>query len=170
MATTPRDNVLDWLRDAHGMEQQAESMLTAQAERLENYPDLRARIQQHIEETRWQQQQLEACISRLGGSTSTVKDLTGKLMAFGQGIVGMTMTDEVVKGALSGYVFENMEIASYTILIAAAEAVGDTATRDTCAAILNQEVAMARWLLEHLGPVTETFLLRDQTPGVQAKR
>ena len=45
--TTIQDNLLDWLRDAHAMEQQAENMLTSQVERLEHYPQLRARIQQH---------------------------------------------------------------------------------------------------------------------------
>ena len=41
---TPRENLLDWLRDAHAMEQQAESMLKGQAERLEHYPELKGRI------------------------------------------------------------------------------------------------------------------------------
>lgn len=44
-----RDNLLDWLRDAHAMEQQAEQMLNAQKSRLENFPTLRARIEQHLE-------------------------------------------------------------------------------------------------------------------------
>jgi len=39
--TTKQDNLIDWLRDAHAMEQQAEKMLTAQAERLEHYPVLK---------------------------------------------------------------------------------------------------------------------------------
>ena len=37
---TARENLLDWLRDAHAMEQQAETMLNAQVERLEHYPEL----------------------------------------------------------------------------------------------------------------------------------
>ena len=36
----------DWLRDAHAMEKQAESMLESMASRIDNYPDLRARIEQ----------------------------------------------------------------------------------------------------------------------------
>ena len=52
---TPRENLLDWLRDAHAMEQQAESMLKGQAERLEHYPELKGRIVRHIEETQGQQ-------------------------------------------------------------------------------------------------------------------
>lgn len=50
---TPQENLLDWLRDAHAMEQQAEKMLKAQSERLENYPQLKARIDEHIEGNPW---------------------------------------------------------------------------------------------------------------------
>lgn len=34
----PQENLMDWLRDAHAMEQQAEQMLKAQAARIEHYP------------------------------------------------------------------------------------------------------------------------------------
>lgn len=71
----PKDNLLDWLRDAHAMEQQAEQMLKGQASRLEHYPKLKARIEQHIAETQQQRELLEGCISRLGGSPSVLKDL-----------------------------------------------------------------------------------------------
>jgi ferritin-like metal-binding protein YciE len=49
---TQQENLLDWLRDAHAMEQQAEKMLKAQSERLEHYPQLKARIDFHIRR-RW---------------------------------------------------------------------------------------------------------------------
>jgi ferritin-like metal-binding protein YciE len=169
MTTSLNDNLNDWLRDAHAMEEQADKMLNAQAERLEHYPDLRARIVQHIEETRWQTSMLEECLSRRGISNSTLKDLGGKLMAFGQAVGGMTVSDEVVKGAMAGYVFENIEIATYTTLIAAATAAGDTATQSACEQILVQEKAMAAWLLEHLPQVTLAFLERAATPGATAK-
>lgn len=42
----------DWLRDAHAMEKQAESMLESMASRIDNYPELRARIEQHLSETK----------------------------------------------------------------------------------------------------------------------
>ena len=170
MTTQPTDNLLDWLRDAHAMEQQAEQMLKGQASRLENYPKLKARIEEHITETIGQRELLEGCIERLGGSPSVLKDLAGKAMAFGQAMGGMVFPDEVVKGAMAGYVFENMEIATYKVLIAAAEAVGDVETRAVCERILPQEQAMADWLLEHLPEVTQAFLHRSAEPGVQAKR
>jgi ferritin-like metal-binding protein YciE len=167
---TPHENLLDWLRDAHAMEQQAEKMLTAQSERLEHYPDLKARIDQHIEETKGQQKLVHDCLVRLGGSSSTSKDLTGKVMAFGQSVGGSLMSDEVVKGAMAGYVFENVEIATYTTLIAAAEAAGDLETKAACEKILPQEQAMAQWLLAHLPDITRAFLIRSANPDLEAKK
>lgn len=169
MTTTVDEHLNDWLRDAHAMEQQADKMLNAQAERLEHYPDLRGRIVEHIEETRWQRSVLEECMARRGISASVIKDLGAKLTAFGQAVGGMTVSDEVVKGAMAGYVFENVEISSYTSLIAAARTAGDTATASACEQILAQEKAMAAWLLEHLPQVTQAFLARSATPGVEAK-
>lgn len=152
------------------MEQQAEQMLHAQSGRLEHYPELKARIDQHREEALGQQKLVAQCIERLGGTTSTIKDLAAKVMAFGQAAGGMAMSDEVVKGSISSYVFENLEIASYTSLIAAAEQVGDTETKTACEQILPQEVAMAQWLLDHIPQVTQTYLLRAATPGEVAKK
>jgi len=171
MATQePVENLMSWLRDAHAMEQQAEKMLSSMSARLEHYPVLKARIDQHIDETRGQQARLESCIRRLHGSPSTIKDMGGKLMAFAQGVSGMVMSDEVVKGAMSGYVFEHMEIASYTILIAAAEAARDRETQQVCEQNLREEQAMAEWLLQHLPEVTQAFLARSANPNTQAKR
>ncbi|WP_017529071.1 ferritin-like domain-containing protein [Pseudomonas fluorescens] len=167
---TPQENLLDWLRDAHAMEQQAEKMLKAQSERLEHYPRLKARIDQHIEETLDQQSLIDECLTRLGGSSSTLKDIGGKLMAFGQAVGGSLMSDEVIKGAMAGYVFENMEIASYTVLIAAAQEAGDAETKAACEKILPQEVAMADWLREHLPELTQAFLQRSAAPDEEAKR
>ncbi len=169
MTTHATEHLADWLRDAHAMEQQAEAMLKGQVDRLDHYPELRQRVAQHLEDTRWQRSQLEGCLARLGSSPSTVKDLTGKLMAFGEGTVAMFASDEVVKGAMAGYVFEQMEIASYTVLIAAAEAAGDVETKAVCEQIMAQEEAMAEWLLLQLPTTTANFLMRSATPGMDAK-
>jgi len=75
----------------------------------------------------------------------------------------------VVKGAMAGYVFENLEIASYTALIAAAQQAGDATTQAACERIIVQEKAMAAWLLEHLPQLTQAFLVRSATPGMEAK-
>ncbi|MDK1389187.1 DUF892 family protein [Sinorhizobium sp. 8-89] len=151
-----------WLRDAHAMEEQAITMLTSQSRRLENYPELKSRIDSHLQETRDQAAMLEQCLERLNGGTSTVKDIGGKIIALGQGLSGLFVEDEVVKGSLASYTFEHMEIASYRILIAAAEYAGDQETKRVCEIILQQEVAMAEWLDQHAAQITRRFLERDE--------
>ncbi|WP_312727383.1 DUF892 family protein, partial [Stutzerimonas kunmingensis] len=100
------ERLIEWLRDAHAMEAQAETMLTKQASRIEHYPELKARIEQHIDETQNQARLIESCLQRYDKSYSGLKDLGGKMMAMGQAMGGMMVNDEIVKGAQMGYVFE----------------------------------------------------------------
>jgi len=167
---THLENYHDWLRDAHAMEKQAESMLSKMADRLEHYPDLKSRIVQHIEETRQQQVLLDQVIERNGVSNSVVKDAMSKMAALGQAVGGMMTPDEVVKGAISGYVFEHFEIACYTSLIAAAKLAGDEEGARVFAQILEQEKAMAEWCITHIPDVTEQFMIRSATPDTEAKK
>lgn len=167
--TNRQDRLAQWLRDAHAMEEQAETMLNAQASRLENYPELRQRIEQHIRETESQAERVQQCIERLGSSGSTMKDAGAKMMAFMQGLGGMFAGDEVVKGAMAGYAFEHLEISAYTALIAAAEEAGEQQIAVVCREILREEEQMADWLKQHLPNVTREFLAREET-GEPAKR
>lgn len=167
---TPEENYHDWLRDAHAMEKQAESMLKGMSSRIDNYPDLRARIEQHLTETEQQIKLLDEVIDRNGINRSVMKDATSKMAAMGQSFSGMFASDEVVKGAISSYVFEQFEIACYTSLIAAAQKVGDTAGAEVFKQILAQEQAMADWAINHIPDVTEQFLLRSAAKGVEAKK
>lgn len=164
------ENYVDWVRDAHAMEEQAEAMLSRMAERLEHYPELKSRILQHIEETKEQQHLVKTVLDRLDTSRSVLKDAAGKISAMGQAMGGMFASDEVVKGAISGYVFEQLEIASYTALIAAAQVVGDDEGVQTFTRIRSQEQEMAQWLSEHLPEVTQAFLQRADDPDSEAKR
>jgi ferritin-like metal-binding protein YciE len=163
------ERLLEWLRDAHAMEEQAETMLDGLARRLEHYPELRERVEGHLEETRHQADRLEGCIKRRGGSTSLLKTATGKMMGLGQAISGIFVGDEVVKGSMASYTFEHMEIAAYKILIAAAEQVGDVETRTACESILREEEAMAEWLGDNLESVVHQYLRREEVAPEIAK-
>lgn len=164
------ENYHDWLRDAHAMEKQAETMLEKMADRLEHYPELRSRLLQHLEETRQQQALLQEVIDRNGISNSTFKDAMSRMMAFGQAMGGMMTPDEVVKGAIASYVFEHFEVACYTSLIGAAELAGDAAGAEVFRSILKQEQAMADWARDHLPQVTSQFLQRSADPDAEAKK
>jgi len=160
----------DWLRDAHAMEKQAESMLESMASRIDNYLDVRARIEQHITETKHQITLLEEILDRNDISRSMLKDSMSKMMAFGQSMGGMAASDEIVKGSISGYVFEQFEIACYTSLLAAAKKAGDVASVPAIESILAEEQRMADWLIQHIPDTTEQFLLRSDADGVEAKK
>jgi ferritin-like metal-binding protein YciE len=154
------ENLMAWLHNAHAMEEQAVTMLTSLASRTRDYPDVMTRIESHLVETRGQIEALEECIKRRGGDTSTLKDLAAKMVALGQGISGMFVEDEIIKGAMASYTFEYMEVAAYRVLIAAAESVGDTQTRAVCERILQEELSMASDLERQLPILTREYLNR----------
>ncbi|WP_296578539.1 ferritin-like domain-containing protein [Phreatobacter sp.] len=162
------DRLDQWLRDAHAMEQQAVKMLDGMADRIQNYPDLKARITRHAEETRLQAAAIADCLKRRGTDVSTLKDMAGKVMGLGQAFSGLVVGDEIIKGSMAGYTFEHMEIAAYRVLVATAERAGDIETRDACQAILKEEEEMAAWLAEHLAPTTLRYLEREAS-GQTAK-
>jgi len=165
-----REWLVQWVRDAHAMEEQAETMLSGQAQRLENYPMLKGGIERHLEETKIQAKRLADYLDRIDEGNSTVKDIGGKLMAMGQAFTGMFASDEVMKGALAGYTFEHMEIASYTMLITAAEELGDQELVQICSQNLKEEVEMAEWLASEAPKLTKEFLERSEFDSDAAKR
>lgn len=170
MSTDYEKRLLQWLQDAYAMEQEAETMMKAFAGRLENYPDLRQRVERHVEETRLQADRIGGCIERLGGSLPTAKSLFASLMAQVHATGNAMMSDEVVKGVGISYAFENMEVTSYRALIVAAREAGHGEIATVCENILAEEQAMADWLLEHHTGLVKRFLQREAAEGVTAKR
>jgi ferritin-like metal-binding protein YciE len=164
------ETLLAWLRDAHAMEHQAIEMMEKMAPRLENYPQLRARIEEHLAETHRQADQLLKCIERHGGGASSLKDMAGKVIGSGQALSGLFMTDEVVKGGIASYAFEHYEMACYKVLIATAEEAGDQETKRVCEQIHREEEAMASWLGDHLPQISRQYLQREAAGQSEAKR
>ncbi|MCQ1835425.1 ferritin-like domain-containing protein [Neorhizobium galegae] len=169
--THARDNFLAWLRAAHAMEEQAITTLSAQSRRIESYPDLKTRIVQHLHETEEHAQALKTLLDHLSatGGVSAIKDMAAKLAAKAQGVGGMLTSDEVVKGAMASYAFEHMEIASYRVLIAAADELDEMEAKTVFERILGEEIAMANWLEANLDAITRVFLMRDER-DLMAKR
>lgn len=166
---TAKDSLANWLRHAHAMEGQAATLLEAQIDRLESYPEALPRLRQHLEETKRQQQLVEQCLSKLGENTSTLKDATMKVGASMQGMMHAMSGDEVLKHVLGNAAFEQFEAASYRSLVTAAQEAGEPEIARTCEAILQEEMAMAEWVWQRVPEMTEKYLRLEQT-GAQAKR
>jgi ferritin-like metal-binding protein YciE len=164
-----KDLLVQWLRDAHAMESAAIEILEKQTKNLENYPSLKRKLEDHLEETKQQEQMVRECIEQLDTGTSVIKDTSGKLMGNMAAITNMMAEDEVVKNGIADFAFENFEIASYRSLVGAAEQLGETRVKEVCETILKQEEAMAGWLNENLPEVTQEYLRRKDA-GEPAKR
>lgn len=159
--TSPKEHLIDWLRDAHAMEEQAKSLLNTQLDRIESYPEMRPRLEQHLDETENQRAMIEECLHRLGADTSTTKDTATKFMANMQGIMHMGMSDEVLKHALASHAFERFEAVCYHSLAAAAEAANEPEVARVARDILAQEEAMADWVWQQVPALTQKYLERS---------
>jgi ferritin-like metal-binding protein YciE len=158
-----------WLKDAHAMEQKSTELLEAQAARLQHYPEMRARVAEHLEETRRQAERVAACLTRLDGGPSVLKDTMGWVAGSFGALMNAAAPDEVVKDAIGSSTVEHFEIACYRALVTAAEAVGDAETARVCREILAEEEAMAAWVDAQLPMVVAEYLQREET-GEPAKR
>jgi ferritin-like metal-binding protein YciE len=150
------------LRNAHGMENQALSIMKPQASRIENYPAVAQRLEQHIRETESQIERLETILRGMDEDPSTFKDTVmsavGSVTAMGHSAA----TDEIIKNSLANYAFEHYEMAAYKSLLTLAEAGGMEQAVELLEQNLAEEEAMAEWLDENLPSVTLQYAhLRD---------
>ncbi|SES31410.1 ferritin-like domain-containing protein [Rhizobium sp. NFR03] len=145
------------LKNAHAMENQALSIMKPQVSRIENYPQVADRLQQHIRETEGQMTRIETLLDELAESHSALKDMalsfTGAMAALGHTVAG----DEILKNSFANFAFENFEIAAYKSLITVAELGGFPNAVPTLRSNLDEEIAMADWLDANLRSVTMTF-------------
>ena len=167
--TETRDIFLTGLRNAHAMENQALAIMKPQVSRIENYPEVARKLEQHIAETEGQIERLERVLDAHGENKSALKDMA---LSFGGTMAAMGHTvapDEIVKNSFANFAFENYEIAAYKSLLALAEAAGDTEAVGLLQSNLEEEEEMARWLDQNIEAVTLQYAaLRDQ--GETAKK
>ncbi|MGF9695190.1 MULTISPECIES: ferritin-like domain-containing protein [unclassified Rhizobium] len=145
------------LKNAHAMENQALSIMKPQVSRIENYPEVATRLEQHIRETEGQIARLEQILTSISESPSAMKDMAlsmgGSMAAIGHSVAG----DEIIKNSIANFAFENYEIAAYKSLLTVAELGGFASATSALQANLDEEIAMARWIDDNLRSVTMKF-------------
>ena len=143
-ATSPGVEVfLNGLRNQHAVENQAVSLLSRQVERLENYPEMEARMRQHIDESKTQAQRIEDLLGQLGSSHSSLKDTGLSFMGNMAALAHTVAPDEVLKNTMANFAFEHFEIASYKSLLALSDSVGQSGAQSAQKQSLGEEIAMA---------------------------
>jgi ferritin-like metal-binding protein YciE len=145
-----KEQFIAWLNDAYSTELALMPVLKNHAKDAADFPEIRDRNLQHLEETRRQAERLKKMITNLGGKVSTAKSLFGTMLGQGQSISTEFFQDEITKNFLSDYAAEHFEIASYKALIETARQIGEHQCIPVLEEILREEEAMARWIEEHL--------------------
>jgi ferritin-like metal-binding protein YciE len=158
---SPIDQLTAWLNSAHSMELSMAKVLENHANDAKDFPEMRSRIQQHVEETRRHADVIVECLNVLGEKPSMTKSLMGDVMGRVQGMSTGMFNDELVKNALADYASEHFEIACYRSLISAAEALGQQQIAELCEEILEDEEEMAQWLEEQIPDVTRLILQQE---------
>ena len=133
-----KDELVKFLRDAHGMEQQSLQTLQA-AVLVAGDPQLESLYQGHIMETQHHLELLKHRLETYGASRSILKDLAGRLTAAQLGAGVIADSDTPAKLVAVAYGFEHFEIAMYELLKRIAERAGDGDAVEMCDTILVNE-------------------------------
>jgi len=162
MSNKARDIFILGLRNAHAMEIQARELMERQSERMDEYPEVKAKLQTHLQETNEQLRRLEQCLSACGESNSSLKDTAqsalANLTAMGHAMSG----DEILKNTFANNAFENFEIAAYKSLLALCGAAGVEEARAPLEQSLREEERMAEWIESNVEKVTLEFVQHEQ--------
>lgn len=134
--------LLAYLRDAHALEGQAEKLLQASAERVED-EHLEAAFRDHLEETERHRERIEDLLAQRGARPSLVKDAMLKAGGLNLSAFFGVQPDSTTKLAGFAFAFEHLEIAAYELLQRVAARVGDEEVVAATEEILAEERAAA---------------------------
>ncbi|MET3971958.1 ferritin-like metal-binding protein YciE [Bradyrhizobium sp. S3.9.1] len=158
MTNAARDTFVMGLRNAHAMEIQARELMERQSERLDEYPEVKAKLTAHLHETNEQLKRLERCLDACGESTSSLKDTTQSVMANMQAMAHAAAGDEILKNTFANNAFENFEIAAYKSLIALCDSAGAPEAKADLEISLKEEQRMAAWIDSNVEKVTREYV------------
>lgn len=157
------------LKNAHAMENQALAIMRPQASRIENYPEVKAKLEQHISETEGQIERLELILERLGENRSALKDTALAAVGTTAALGHVPAADEILKNGFANFAFENYEIAAYKSLITLASEADEDDAVDEIQLNLDEELAMASWLDSNIEALTLQYAARREA-GETAKK
>lgn len=136
----PKKHLGTYLADAHALEAQSIQLLEAGVDMVaDDNPPLRRVFEEHLDESRRQQELLERRLDALGESRSLVKDAVMRLGALNWGMFFQAHPDTAGKLAAFAYAFEHLEIGGYEQLRVVADRAGDTDTVRVVEDILSEE-------------------------------
>lgn len=125
-----------------------------------------ALFQEHLSETQLQKEHLEARLKAMGGTHNSLKDAMNKIGAAATDLLhlGKDAGDKATRNLIQAYAVENLEVATYESLYAAATEAGDMETAQLAKQIQAQEEAAAKKIFPRIASVAKSALV----DGVQS--
>jgi ferritin-like metal-binding protein YciE len=136
------DQLNSYLADAHAIEKQSLSLLE-RGPKLVSDQRLATLFEQHLGETRSQEQRLRSRLLARGSSPSRVKNIGMRLGGFAVGGFFGAQPDTPAKLTGFAFAFEHLEIAGYEQLKRVAQRAGDPDTVELAESIAAEERSMA---------------------------
>jgi ferritin-like metal-binding protein YciE len=155
---TKREQLIQWLGDAHAMEVGIVSTLEKHVADAKGQPKVRAALVKHLKETKRHATEMKKALASLGGSHPVLKEGVSKLVNLAAGLVTSAAKDTVVKNAIADFATEHFEIACYAFLIDTATVLGESRIAAVCKTILKEEQAMAKVLEIQVKAVNAAYL------------
>jgi len=137
----PQTQLVKYLNDVHSIEEQARIQMERAPKLVEGA--LAESFQRHLGETESQEQRVRGRLEAHDASPSKLKDVAGKVGAFGMVLFARSQPDTPAKLVMHAFSYEHMEVAAYELLALAAREAGDEATAAMAEAIAGEEREMA---------------------------
>jgi ferritin-like metal-binding protein YciE len=161
--TPLQEKVIDYLQDAHAMEDGIlpvlDSMLATTTD-----PEVLRRLRRHRLDTERHAKMLRQRLEALGAGPSPTAEAPAVAGAWLKGLLDMVRSEKPGKNARDGYVTEQTEIAAYSLLEQLALRAGDVETARIASFIRDDEEEMARWIAGRWGKFVDATLEADGIP------
>lgn len=155
------------LRNTRALEKQGLEQMERQVSGLENYPEYAAVLKAHIPTTKSQLDRIDAALSAVGESASSLKETVASIAGTVGAAVHAVAGDETLKNLYAGYAYQYDQIAAYRSLIVIAEAAGQAAQVAGFKTSIDEEKKAAEAIDRLIEPITKTYLSRE-TSGQKA--
>lgn len=139
--------LLAYLRDVHALEGQAEKLLGAAAERVDD-EHLEVAFRDHLRETQRHRERIAGLLDERGAKPSAVKDAVLKAGGLNLSAFFGAQLDSTTKLAGFAFAFEHLEVAAYELLQRVAARAGDDGVVATAEEILAEERRAAERVAE----------------------
>ncbi len=140
-----QEKVIDYLQDAHAMEQHVLRALDSLISTTSD-PEVLAQLKRHKMDTERHERILRERLEQLGSGPSLRAEVPAIMGAWLKSLADKVRADKPGKNARDGFVTEQVEIAAYELLQRLAQRAGDQETARIARDILDDEQEMAHWI------------------------